>query len=291
MDNLDLDINNYNLNDILGLFKLSINIQEDDMKRAKKMVLMTHPDKSKLPPDVFLFYSKAYKILFYIYQFRKQNNNKSTDYAGYLDELKKDMVEQDKIKKFTKSNDFNKKFNEIFTSNKMHDDEYDKGYNDWFSSDEGINNVKIHNLTELNNAIETKKREARSLVRHKDFSPLGSNSNYGLTREIPDSYGSDIFSKFQYEDLKKAHSESVIPVSQEDLLQRQQYLNVMELKSSRDLQNTNPMNSNDVKLFLKQQEEKNMQIGSNTAFRLAKQSQEATRINNNISRHFNRILN
>ena len=119
MDNLDLDINNYNLNDILGLFKLSINIQEDDMKRAKKMVLMPHPDKSKLPPDVFLFYSKAYKILFYIYQFRKQNNNKSTDYAGYLDELKKDMVEQDKIKKFTKSNDFNKKFNEIFTSNKM----------------------------------------------------------------------------------------------------------------------------------------------------------------------------
>ena len=109
----------------------------------------------------------------------------------------------------------------------MHDDEYDKGYNDWFSSDEGINNVKIHNLTQLNNAIETKKREARSLVRHKDFSPLGSNSNYGLTREIPDSYGSDIFSKFQYEDLKKAHSESVIPVSQEDLLQRQQYLNCL----------------------------------------------------------------
>ena len=68
MENLDLDINNYNLNDILGLFKLSINIQEDDMKRAKKMVLMTHPDKSGLPPDVFLFYSKAYKILFYIYQ-------------------------------------------------------------------------------------------------------------------------------------------------------------------------------------------------------------------------------
>ena len=65
----------------------------------------------------------------------------------------------------------------------------------------------------------------------------------------------------------------------------------MELKSSRDLQNTNPMNTNDVKLFLKQQEEKNMQIGSNTAFRLAKQSQEASRINNNISRHFNRILN
>ena len=31
MESLDLDINNYNLNDILRLFKLSINIQENDI--------------------------------------------------------------------------------------------------------------------------------------------------------------------------------------------------------------------------------------------------------------------
>jgi hypothetical protein len=291
MERLDLDINNYNLNDILRLFKLSINLEEKDMKKAKKMVLMTHPDKSKLSPDVFLFYTKAYKILFYVYQFRKQNGNKSTDYMPYVEELKKDMGEEDKIKKFTKSSDFHKKFNEIFESNKMQDEENDKGYENWFSSDDGISNLKASNITQMNSAIELKKKEARELVIHKDFTALGSNSNYGLTRETPESYGSDIFSKFQFEDLKKAHSETVIPVSEEDLLNRTQYSNVMELKQSRERENIKPMDNNDVKLFLMKQEEKNMHIGSNTAFKLAKQSQEATIINNNISRHFNRILN
>ena len=55
MNNIDLDINNYNLNDILRLFKLSINLSEQDMKRAKRMVLMTHPDKSRLSPEIFFF--------------------------------------------------------------------------------------------------------------------------------------------------------------------------------------------------------------------------------------------
>tara|TARA_Y100000992_G_scaffold42696_1_gene24336 strand:+ start:240 stop:1115 length:876 start_codon:yes stop_codon:yes gene_type:complete len=291
MESLDLDINNYNLNDILRLFKLSINLQENDMKKAKKMVLMTHPDKSRLSPDVFLFYSKAYKILYYVYKFRKQGGNKSTDYQSYIEDVKRDISEEDKIKKFTKSNVFNKKFNEIFESNKMNDDENDKGYNEWFRSEEGLNNTKASNITQMNTIIEMKKKEARELIVNNDYSPLGGTSSYDLTREALENYSSDIFSKLQFEDLKKAHSETVIPVSEEDVLNRPQYENMMDLKISREKDNVKPMNNNEVQLFLKKQEEKNMQIGSNTAFRLAQQSQEASKINNNISRHFNRILN
>jgi hypothetical protein len=57
MDSVDLDINNYNLQDILSLFKIPVNFDEHDMKRAKQIVLKTHPDKSKLPAEYFLFYS------------------------------------------------------------------------------------------------------------------------------------------------------------------------------------------------------------------------------------------
>ena len=162
MERLDLDINNYNLNDILRLFKLSINLEEKDMKKAKKMVLMTHPDKSKLSPDVFLFYTKAYKILYYVYQFRKQNGSNSTDYSPYVEELKKDLGEENKIKKFTKSSDFHKKFNEIFESNKMHDDENDKGYQKWFSSNDDISDLKAANITQMNSVIESKKKKQES---------------------------------------------------------------------------------------------------------------------------------
>ena len=41
---LDLDINNYDLHDILVLFDIPMNFNEADLKRAKQMVLRTHPD-------------------------------------------------------------------------------------------------------------------------------------------------------------------------------------------------------------------------------------------------------
>ena len=63
MDKVDLNIDNYNLNDILELFKLDYNFDSSDLKKAKRVVLMTHPDKSKLPKEYFLFYTKAYKML------------------------------------------------------------------------------------------------------------------------------------------------------------------------------------------------------------------------------------
>ena len=52
----NLDIHMYKLTDLLNLFELSYDISIDDLKRAKKKVLMTHPDKSKLDAKYFLFY-------------------------------------------------------------------------------------------------------------------------------------------------------------------------------------------------------------------------------------------
>ena len=55
MEQVDLDINNYSLDDILSLFNISHEFTHDDLKTAKKMVLKTHPDKSKLDKEYFLF--------------------------------------------------------------------------------------------------------------------------------------------------------------------------------------------------------------------------------------------
>ena len=44
--NLDLDIRNYNLEDITNLFKIPIVFTESDLRAAKLAVLHTHPDKS-----------------------------------------------------------------------------------------------------------------------------------------------------------------------------------------------------------------------------------------------------
>ena len=56
--NIDLNIENYSLNEILQLFQLDYNFGENELKQAKRIVLKTHPDKSKLPKEYFLFYIK-----------------------------------------------------------------------------------------------------------------------------------------------------------------------------------------------------------------------------------------
>ena len=71
METLDLDINNYDLHDILALFKLDKDFSENDLKKAKQLVLKMHPDKSRLDAKYFLFFSSAYKRLYSIYEFLK----------------------------------------------------------------------------------------------------------------------------------------------------------------------------------------------------------------------------
>ena len=64
-----LDISDYNLDDILKLFRIQDKcINEETVKQAKKITMMTHPDKSGKPPEIFIFLSKAYKILLDVYK-------------------------------------------------------------------------------------------------------------------------------------------------------------------------------------------------------------------------------
>ena len=58
MDNLDLDINNYNLEDLLRLFKLEYQFTAEHLKKAKRQALQMHPDKSGLDMKYFLFLEK-----------------------------------------------------------------------------------------------------------------------------------------------------------------------------------------------------------------------------------------
>ena len=76
--NLDLDIRNYNLEDITNLFKIPIVFTETDLRTAKLMVLHTHPDKSKLPKDYFLFFLLLFLLFLactatYLYNNKRQS--------------------------------------------------------------------------------------------------------------------------------------------------------------------------------------------------------------------------
>ena len=236
MNDLDLNIDNYELRDLIKLFKIPLHFQESDLKDAKKVVLKTHPDKSGLDKDYFLFFSQAFKYLLKIYQLRQSSSITNTEYDNndldcsfksehtiLIDGEIKDMDQTQYI-------DW---FNKAFDKMKLHDDDNDDGYGDWLKSDEGLVNKQANNSTEMNELINEKKNQIRSLVVHNDFTDSNSSNHFDLIRDRPENYGSSIFDKLQFEDVRKAHMESVIPVTDEDFKNRKKYTNIDELNRER----------------------------------------------------------
>ena len=56
--NIDLNIDNYSLEDLLSLFKIDSIDSVENLSHAKSIALKMHPDKSGLDKEYFLFFSK-----------------------------------------------------------------------------------------------------------------------------------------------------------------------------------------------------------------------------------------
>jgi hypothetical protein len=318
MESLDLNIDNYNLPDILALFNLPTLFNDDDLKRAKIAVLKTHPDKCKLPKEYFLFFTKAYRIVHQIYTIRHPATNehytervertpRASSVVPALRTVKKDVLSvpytsidggaaaaasagmavvdytrlirsegfqadasdeysqatHDRMKRRldemmtgdgpAKVGEFNRWFNEKFDQYRLKDEESETGYDAWFrgAADTPDTSVTIDNTAEDDGSswtdkvarLNQRKQELRNkyaLVERTELEyaggDFGGNSagGYDLTRERPQEYSSGLFGNLRYEDLKKAHTETVIPVTEEDYYKTKRFNNINELQTFRD---------------------------------------------------------
>jgi hypothetical protein len=294
---MDLNIDNYNLDDILNLFGIPKDFNEEHMKNAKKIVLKTHPDKSRLHPDYFRFYSKAYKKLYFIWEFKFSSNNNSKTYdevvIEYNDEDNKTNLSEhkkDTLKDFLSTNkiekgeNFNKWFNAQFEKNKIQSDSESNGYGDWLKSNEDIDEDKKISYTQMSEEIEKKKHQVRSLVVHKGIDELYSNFSgaSNLTGDSPECYSSDLFSSLQYEDLRKAHVESVIPVTMEDYDNVKKFKNLNEYNNYRNSQDNVPLSEIQAAEYLNNKNKQEEIQTTNRAYKLAKQLEETNKNQSNF---------
>jgi hypothetical protein len=236
MNDLDLNIDNYELRDLIKLFNMPLHFQESDLKDAKKIVLKTHPDKSGLDKEYFLFFSQAFKYLLKVYQLRQSSSITNTEYDNSdLDcsfKSEHTILIDGEIKNMDQ-NQYIDWFNKAFDKMKVNDDNNDDGYGDWLKTDEGLVNKQANNSREMNELINEKKNHIRSLVLHNDFTDSNNSNHFDLIRDRPENYGSSMFDKLQFEDVRKAHMESVIPVTDEDFHNRKKYTNIDELNRER----------------------------------------------------------
>ena len=234
LDNIDLNIDNYQLNDILNLFNIDENYDMNDLKNIKKLILKLHPDKSKLDSKYFLFFKKLYSLLTEIYEFR--NNETSNK------KLKKEEDISDNLNKYFKGktkDEFNEEFNTIFENVYLKDENDNNGYDEWMKTDD--------DFIEKESDIDKYKN---SLIENKDVTSFSFNNSDYYDYDSKDSYGVN--------DLKTVYyTDTIISVNEKDILSsKQTFQNINELnnfrvkdlnKSYDNLKNKKPKNDLDKK--------------------------------------------
>jgi hypothetical protein len=289
---LDLDINNYTLKDLFNLFHIdNYRINIEDLKHAKKMVLKMHPDKSKLDAKFFLFFSTAYKKLYSIYEFQNKNTNKKiviNEYETneyYKDENKNILnVLFDKNKELEDPKQFNKWFNQQFEKHKLNIEEENKGYGEWLKGDEGIYNTNPVSMGTMHEEFEKQKRNIQAISVYNGINdPYASTLGGTLLGNSNDNFSSGLFdNSLQFQDLRQAHIETIIPICKEDYDNMPKYKSEQEYKSCRDRQDIKPIKEEEALKKLRYNENKIEEESAHLAFYYAKQAEEAEKKKNDF---------
>ena len=122
----------------------------------------------------------------------------------------------------------------------------------------------------MNREIENKKTAIRELVPFQDIADMNGGGGFSIL-ESESNFQSDVFSNLQYEDLRKAHSESVIPVTHEDYASKPKFKNVNDMQNFRSRQDTKPLSLEQSKKYLEQRETNETEMSTKRAFQLAKE--------------------
>ena len=232
----------YSFKEVLDLFDLNDNFNMEDLKRAKKKVLMIHPDKSNLPSEYFLFYKKAYEIIYHFFEENvKQSKAVPTEKMEYhamntSEQMKSQINESIST---MKNGEFNKKFNEVFDKNMSRPIE---NKNEWFQKNEALYEESASSKGNIGEAMNRIREQNSGLVRYNGVQTL----NRGGTNLYDDDSNSYIscapFSKLKFDDLRKVHKdETIFSVNENDINNMKTYSTMENLKQDRERQTLTPM--------------------------------------------------
>ena len=272
LNSLDLDLDNYSLENLYHLFNIHEgNLCEESLKSAKQIVLKMHPDKSHLDSKYFLFFSKAYKRLFNIYEFQNKSIKKQHKDEDFFDEsntnILNNMFENNKELKDPKN--FNSWFNEAFQKHRV-ENPIEEGYGEWLKSDEGFISVN-ENVTKgnMNEVFEQKKKQIQAMTVYTGVTDMFASTLGGSLLD-----GEHNFSTDNYTDLRQAYTETLIPVTMDDYNNMQKFNNISEYKRHRDQVDTTPLTKEAANNKLLQQQQQHEQHSAALAFKYAKEAEK-----------------
>ena len=210
MEKKKLKIDPYKILDIAK------NYDERSLKKAYlKLAYKTHPDRGG-DPRRFKIVTIAYKVL--LKKLSERDNDKiHNDLKNGAESFIKEQINDNKQNVNLKGKNFNMEvFNREFDENRSNDDFSDRGYGDWFKSNNTDTQPKMKSFNKNKFHSEFSKQKSKSssaLKKYSEPEELVSMSNRDsimiLGKEKVSSYTGES-NGLHYRDLKEAFEESTL---------------------------------------------------------------------------------
>jgi hypothetical protein len=231
------------LDDLFGLFEIE-ELTLDELKIAKKKVLLLHPDKNvgRDTKSYYAYFKNAYDKLESIHDFIHRPQAKAGARNYQMEELEQKGLYEYCQKKGLKDDAFRKVFNEAFQNVYIPEED---GHGEWLKTEGGIYDGKD---------LEGSRKKAMALaVIDKDIRTLQEIDN---------------------RDIKEVYEQSVLPIDVEKVLQETAHFKtVQEYQIHRAKNTPEPLNEEKSVRVLKEKDSEEYKTSIQLSYELLKRSE------------------
>jgi len=235
------------LDDLFGLFEIE-ELTLEELKQAKKKVLMLHPDKNvgKDTSSYYSYFKNAYHKLETIFEYiNRHSKNTQQEKTYQLEELNQKGFYEYCQKKGLKDQEFQKVFNEVFENVYLEEKE---GHGEWLKTEEGV-----YDKSDL----EGSRKKAMSLV--------------VVDTEIKTLQETD------NRDIKDVYVQSVLPIDASHVFEETTKFNtVEEYQRHRAKYATKPVSTDVGVKILREKESKEYKTSLQMSYELLKKTESQT---------------
>ena len=264
---------------------------------------MTHPDKSGLGSEYFLFYKKAFDIVLGFYDQQQRENREVPQEEQKYVPMNAGGLNKSAAKKVSsvvsemEAQAFQSKFNQLFEDNMAR--KVDESRNAWFKDENaGVRidgNVTKQNMNEMFEQVKTVQAK-NVLAQYRGVQELGGSSGsrlYDDIEEPSDEYVTcDPFSKLKFDDLRKVHKDqTVLVVGEQDFAKVKQYGSVDQFMAERGKQSVEPVDKAMAERMLKEREGLHRQRMMQMEYKSGLRTMEYEQKNKTILANFMRLGN
>ena len=230
------------LDDLFGLFEIE-ELTLEELKQAKKKVLMLHPDKNihRNTTKYYEYFKEAYHKLEHVFEFINRHQKEVVSKTYQTEELGQRGFYDYCQKKGLKERELNNLFNEVFDQVYISDKE---GYGEWLKTEEGI-----YDKTDLEGS---RKKAMALVVVDKELKTL---------QDVEDK------------DIKNAYLHSIMPIDAEKVYQETPHFNSVEEYQRHRAKLAGPVSKKEAERMLQEKEHAEYKTSLHLSYELLKKTE------------------